>query len=108
MSAWHTLGVAFALAIGCTVAAAEYPDKPVKIVVPFAAGGFTDTVARVLGLELQKKWGQPVVIDNRVGAGGNIGGDVVAKSAPDGYTLLLATNTTHAINGTFYRTLPFD
>jgi tripartite-type tricarboxylate transporter receptor subunit TctC len=107
-AAWRTLGLALALAAASLVASAQYPDKPVKIVVPFAAGGFTDSVARIVGQELQKKWGQPVVVDNRPGAGGNIGAEVVARSAPDGYTIFLATNTTHAINGTLYRTLPYD
>ncbi len=106
-AAWRRSGLALAAVVAFN-AAAQYPDKPVKIVVPFAAGGFTDSVARIVGQELQKKWGQPVVIDNRPGAGGNIGAEVVARSAPDGYTLFLATNTTHAINGTLYRTLPFD
>jgi len=75
-----------------------FPLKPVRIIVPFPAGGTTDIVARLVGVELQKIWGQPVVVENRGGAGGNIGADVVAKSAPDGYTMLMATVGTHAIN----------
>ncbi len=75
-----------------------FPTKPVRIVVPFPAGGTTDIVARLVGVELQKTWGQPVVIENRAGAGGNIGADAVAKSPPDGYTLLMATVGTHSIN----------
>ncbi|MEO5693769.1 MAG: tripartite tricarboxylate transporter substrate binding protein [Usitatibacter sp.] len=107
IAAWRNIGLALAAAVAFN-AAAQYPDRVVKLVVPFAAGGFTDSVARIVGQELQKKWGQPVVVENRPGAGGNIGAEVVAKSAPDGYTLFLATNTTHAINGTLYRVLPFD
>lgn len=107
MTSWRNIGLALAAAAAIN-AAAQYPDKPVKIVVPFAAGGFTDSVARIMGQELQKKWGQPVVVENRPGAGGNIGAELVARAPPDGYTLFLATNTTHAINGTLYRVLPFD
>ena len=89
-----------------------WPTKPVRIVVPFPAAGTTDIVARSLGAELQKMWGQSVVIDNRPGAGGNIGADAVAKSAPDGYTLLMGTVGTHAINQALFaqngQKMPFD
>jgi tripartite-type tricarboxylate transporter receptor subunit TctC len=92
--------------------AQSYPSKPVRIVVPFPAGGTTDIVARLVGSELQKMWGQPVVIENRGGAGGNIGTDVVAKSPADGYTLLMGTVGTHAINLPLYTQgggkLPYD
>jgi tripartite-type tricarboxylate transporter receptor subunit TctC len=92
--------------------AQAWPTKPVRIVVPFPAAGTTDIVARSLGAELQKMWGQPVVIDNRPGAGGNIGADAVAKSAPDGYTLLMGTVGTHAINHALFtqngQKMPFD
>lgn len=88
--------------------AQNYPAKPIKIIVPFAAGGTTDLLARAVGAELTKAWGQPVIIDNRPGAGGNIGSDIVAKSAPDGYTLLMGTVGTHGINQSLYSKMPFD
>jgi tripartite-type tricarboxylate transporter receptor subunit TctC len=85
-----------------------WPTKPVKIVVPFPAAGTTDIVARFVGVELQKMWGQPVIIENRGGAAGNIGAEAVARSAPDGYTLLMATVGTHAINLPLYgKKLPY-
>jgi tripartite-type tricarboxylate transporter receptor subunit TctC len=89
----------FALA-ACTAASAcaqSYPTKPVKIIIPFSAGGPADVYARYLGQHLQKSLGQPVVVENRVGGGGVIGADAVAKSAPDGYTLLMMSNT-HTVN----------
>jgi tripartite-type tricarboxylate transporter receptor subunit TctC len=90
------------------IAQTTWPTKPVKIVVPFPAAGTTDIVARFVGVELQKMWGQPVVIENRGGAAGNIGAEAVARSAPDGYTLLMATVGTHAINLPLYgKKLPY-
>lgn len=80
------------------LAQGSWPTKAVRIVVPFPAGGTTDIVARLIAAELQKTWGQPVVIENRGGAGGNIGSEAVAKSPNDGYTLLMATVGTHSIN----------
>jgi tripartite-type tricarboxylate transporter receptor subunit TctC len=85
-----------------------YPAKPIKIVVPFTPGGTTDVLARAVGQKLTANWGQPVVIDNRPGAGGNIGSEVVAKAAGDGYTLLMGTISTHGINPSLYTKLPFD
>jgi tripartite-type tricarboxylate transporter receptor subunit TctC len=93
---------------GGPATAETYPSKPIKIVVPFAPGGTTDLLARAVGAELQKSMGQSVIIDNRPGAGGNIGADVVAKSPPDGYTLLMGTVGTHAINQSLYPKMPFD
>lgn len=87
--------------------AANYPGKPVHIVVPFAAGGAVDALARLVVPGLGESLGQPIVVDNRPGAGGNLAADAVAKSAPDGYTLLLTTNG-HAISPALYRKLPFD
>ena len=88
--------------------AAGWPTKPVRIVVPFAPGGTTDILARATALELSKAFGQQFVVDNRAGAGGNIGADIVAKSAPDGYTLLMGTVGTQSINKWLYSKMPFD
>jgi tripartite-type tricarboxylate transporter receptor subunit TctC len=102
------LTTAAAMFTGATAHAQAYPTKPIKIVVPFAPGGTTDLLARAVGAELNKAWGQPVIIDNRPGAGGNIGADLVAKSAPDGYTVLMGTVGTHGINQSLYSKMPFD
>ena len=85
-----------------------WPNKPVRIIVPFAAGGTTDILARAIAPELTKAFGQPFVIDNRGGAGGNLGTDVVAKSPADGYTLVMGTVGTHGINKSLYNKMPFD
>jgi len=87
--------------------AAAYPDKPVRFVVPFPPGGGTDILARVIGQKLGERWGQTFVIDNRGGAAGAIGAEVVAKSVPDGYTIMMAFGS-HASNATLYPKLPFD
>ena len=88
--------------------AATYPNKPIKIIVPFPPGGATDIIARAIGFELQKAFGQTVIIENKPGAGGNTGADLVAKSPPDGYTLVMATVGTHAINMSLYAKMPYD
>ena len=85
-----------------------YPDKPIRIVSPFPVGGIADTFAREIGKKLTEVWGQPVVIENRTGAGGNIGADIVAKSAPDGYTLVIGNIGTHAVNVSLFPSMPFD
>jgi tripartite-type tricarboxylate transporter receptor subunit TctC len=88
--------------------AQAWPAKPVRIIVPFVAGGATDVVARLLGQKLQDVWGQSVVIENRGGAGGNIGADAVAKSAPDGYTLLMTSGSIVTANPYMYKSMSFD
>jgi len=93
---------------GMASAQTGWPTKPVRIVVPFAPGGTTDILARVLAPELSKVFGQPFVVDNRAGAGGNIGAEIVAKSPADGYTLLMGTVGTHGINKSLYSKLPYD
>lgn len=99
---------AVALMAGPAAAQAQWPTKPVRIVVPFAAGGTTDILARAVAPELSKAFGQQFIVDNRAGAGGNVGADIVAKSANDGYTLLMGTVGTHGINRALYAKLPFD
>ncbi len=89
-------------------AQSSWPTKPVRIVVPFAPGGTTDILARAVAPELSKAFGQQFIVDNRAGAGGNVGADLVAKSPADGYTLLMGTVGTHGINKSIYAKMPFD
>jgi tripartite-type tricarboxylate transporter receptor subunit TctC len=89
-------------------AQSEYPSRPVTLVVPFPAGGSTDLVARLIGSAMTKHLGQQLVIENRGGAGGNIGSAAVARAEPDGYTILMATVATHALNPALYKKMPFD
>lgn len=107
-AAFAALFAGAATPTGNALAQTNYPAKAIRYVVPFPAGGPLDIVARALGQELGKSWGQPVVIDNRPGAGGNIGADFVAKSPADGYTILMGAVSTHAINVTLYSKLPYD
>lgn len=88
--------------------AQDFPTKTVRIVVPQTPGGASDALARIMGQKLSEKWGQPVVVENRAGAGGNVGMEVVAQSAPDGYVLLMSYAGSHAINPALYKRLPFD
>ena len=103
---------AIALAATATLplgaAAQNYPTKPITIVVPFAAGGTTDILARLVGQHLSTELGQPVVVENKAGAGGNIGAAFAAKAAADGHTLFMGTVGTHAINAALYKKLPYD
>lgn len=86
----------------------DYPNKPIRIIAPFSPGGLVDVLSRALGEELSKSLGQPVVVENKPGAGGNIGADVVAKAAPDGYTLLMTSPGIQSINQYLYKSMPFD
>ena len=98
----------FAARLATLPAAAQYPYRTVKLIVPQTPGGATDVFARKIGQLLSEKWGQPVVIENRAGAGGVVGTDAVAKSAPDGYTLLVTYAGSQAINPALYPKIPFD
>ena len=107
MTKWATM-IGAALALCATLASGQgYPNKPVKLVVPFTPGSATDILARTLGQKLSEQWGQPVIVENRAGAGGTIGAGVVAKSPPDGYTLMVHSSG-HAVNASMYPTLPYD
>ena len=102
-----------ALCVALTLASAgvwaqQYPTKPVRIVVPFAPGGATDIVTRIVAQRLSDLWSQSVVVDNRAGAGGNIGGDIAAKAAPDGYTVLMTSGSIVTANQHIYKRMPFD
>jgi tripartite-type tricarboxylate transporter receptor subunit TctC len=101
---------ALCLAVGAAPAPAQtaYPSKPIRIIVPFPAGGIADIYARLIGTRLTQAWGQPVVVENRTGAGGNIGADAVAKSPPDGYTLGMGSVGTHAVNVSLFSKMPYD
>ncbi|WP_219213862.1 Bug family tripartite tricarboxylate transporter substrate binding protein [Variovorax boronicumulans] len=105
-----TVAAAGALSLAPLAAQAQaaFPSKPITIIVPFSAGGTTDILARVVGLHMGTDLGQPVVVDNRAGAGGNIGGQAAARANPDGYTLFMGTVGTHAINQSLYKKMPFD
>jgi tripartite-type tricarboxylate transporter receptor subunit TctC len=87
--------------------AASYPNKPIRLIVPFATGGGTDLTARAIANELTKAWGQPVIVDNKPGANGTIGVDLAAKAAPDGYTLTMISSS-HSVNVSLYKSLPYD
>src|SRR5512139_4012055 len=109
LSAIRRAVVAFAAVIlAGTAAAQSYPSKPIRIVVPFAAGSATDTMARSYANEMQKLLGQPVIVDNKPGANGMIGAEAVARAGPDGYTLLWGTNSTNAANASLFKKMPYD
>jgi tripartite-type tricarboxylate transporter receptor subunit TctC len=101
-------GAALTLLAGPAAAQASWPTKPVRIVVPFAPGGTTDILARAVAPELSKAFGQQFIVDNRAGAGGNVGAEIVARAPNDGYTLLMGTVGTHGINRALYPKLPYD
>ncbi|MEI7975268.1 MAG: tripartite tricarboxylate transporter substrate binding protein [Betaproteobacteria bacterium] len=105
---WRVALLSCVFGITASAALAQaYPNKPIKLIVPFAPGGFTDVVARILGQKLSISLGQPFVIENKAGAGSTIGTDFVAKAAPDGYTLVMVS-TTHVISPAIYAKLPYD
>jgi len=101
-------GMALALAIVGNAHADAYPSKPIQMIVPQAPGGTNDIVARLVAADLSQRLGQQVVVENRPGAGGNIGTQTAARSTPDGYTLLMTISSTQAINPSLYRSIPFD
>jgi tripartite-type tricarboxylate transporter receptor subunit TctC len=101
--------LAACLALGVAPAFAQkYPEKPVRVLVPFPAGGIADVYARVIAARVSEAWGQPVLVENRPGAGGNLAADAVAKSAPDGYTLVMGSVGTHAVNVSLFSKMPYD
>src|SRR5690348_9684086 len=102
------LAAALLLAIAPPAQAQPYPSKPIHFVAPYPPGGPLDTVARLLARKVSESVGQPVIVENKPGAGGNIGAEFVAKSAPDGYTILMGAVATHAINPTLYSHIPYD
>lgn len=99
---------AAALALAASPARADYPERPIHVVVPFPAGGGADVLARTIVPRVARELGTTIVVENRPGAGGNVGAEYVARAAPDGYTLLYGTNGTHAINRSLYGNIPFD
>ena len=101
--------VAMFLALGAAAAHGQgYPAKPVRIIVPFSPGGATDIVTRLVAQRLTEAWGQQIIVDNRAGAGGNIGGELAAKAAPDGYTLFMTSGSIVTANQHIYRRMPFN
>lgn len=96
------------LAVAASASAQNFPVRPVRVVVPFAPGGATDIVTRVVAQRLSEAWGQTVVVDNRAGAGGNIGAEITARAAPDGYTLLMTSGSIVTANQHMYRKMPFN
>ncbi len=104
----RSLAFLFLLLTSAVGFAQAYPTKPMRVVVPFAAGGIADLYARLIGARVTESWGQPVVVENRTGAGGNIGADAVAKSAPDGYTLVMSALGPHAVNVSLFSKMPYD
>jgi tripartite-type tricarboxylate transporter receptor subunit TctC len=102
------LGILLSACLGTAALAQTYPDRPIRLIAPFPAGGLADVLARAVGDEISRSLGQPVIVENRTGAGGNIGADAVAKAAPDGYTLLMSSAGILTANQFLYATMPFD
>jgi tripartite-type tricarboxylate transporter receptor subunit TctC len=109
MPIWAPLpGAVIALAISAAaLAAQDYPSRPIKVIVPYPAGGITDVLPRIVGEALAQKWGQPLVVDNRPGAAGNIGTEAAYRADPDGYTLLVSAPSPFTVNQSLYQRLPF-
>src|SRR5262245_39699109 len=101
-------GVMLAVSLVSAAGAQTWPAKPIRLIAPFPAGGLVDVLARAVGEELAKTLGQPIVVENRPGAGGNIGADVVARAEPDGHTLLMTSPGIQSINQFLYKSMPFD
>ncbi len=102
------LALPLTLLVSHPAAAQPFPARPVKLVVPFPPGGSLDNVGRLLAQKLSEAWGQTVLVENRPGAGGNVGADAVAKSSPDGYTVVMGALSTHAVNPSLYQKMPYD
>jgi len=105
---FRILALAVGMALAAAAWAAEYPTRPITIVVPYVSGGSTEILARIVGAKLEERLGKPVLIENKPGAGTVIGATAVARSVPDGYTLLMATPTPMAINVALYKHLTYD
>ena len=108
MRTFITIGLAAMVGLAAAAVAQPYPTKPIRIVVAYPAGQGTDIATRYLADQVAKELGQPIIIDNRPGAGGNLGTELTARAAPDGYTLTMGTNATHVLNQYLYGKLPFD
>ena len=104
----QTFSILLCAVLSMTAAAAEFPEKTIRIVTPFSAGSVTDIVARPFAAKFTEAWGQPVVIDNRTGAGGTLAAEFVASSAPDGHTLLIGANGPNAVNPSLIKSMPYD
>jgi tripartite-type tricarboxylate transporter receptor subunit TctC len=102
------LGALLSIGCGAAAQAQSYPDRPIRLIAPFPAGGLADMLARAVGDELSKSLGQPVIVENRTGAGGNVGAVAVAKAAPDGYTLMMSSAGILTANQFLYASMPFD
>ena len=108
LAALEWILLACALALALPAGAQSFPSRPAKLVVPFPPGGPLDTTGRAIAQKLTEAWGQSVVVENKPGAGGNIGADLVAKSPPDGYTVVMGALSTHAVNPSLYPKMPYD
>ena len=110
MRSLQSIGVLLAVALACStsVQAEEFPSKPIKLIVPYAAGGGTDIVARIVAQKLQDRWGPAVIVENRAGAGGNVGAEAVFTAAPDGYTLLFTAQGPLVVNQYLFDKIPYE